>query len=278
MLSPQTERSALWTSRGAPPVMRRPHRHDDIEVNAVRTGSLRYLFGGSDISLGPGDLAVFWGATPHQLVRPGTSDDGDVLWLHVPLTTVLTWDLSRDRLDALLQPAPLIARAGESALDPLAAMARWQADVAAGDRDIAFLEIHALLMRLLRGEPATGGAPRTGPGDAVVVMTRTIAQRFREPISPAEVAAATHLSPTYAMTLFREAVGCTIGVYLTRCRVAEAQRLLVTTRAGTADIGQRAGFGSQTQFYEHFTRLCGCSPARYRARVGEQLAQAQSER
>lgn len=77
---------------------------------------------------------------------------------------MLTWHLSRDRLDALLRPSPRIARAGESDLDTLAAMARWQTDLAAGDRDIAFLEIHALLMRLLRGEPQAGGAPRTGPG------------------------------------------------------------------------------------------------------------------
>lgn len=163
-------------------------------------------------------------------------------------------------------------------IDAAAAMARWHADIGAGDRDVAFLESHALLRRLLRGDPETTGTPRTGQGDAVVVMTRTIAQRFREPISAAGVAAASHLSPSYAMTLFRQVVGCTIGVYLTRCRVAEAQRLLVTTRAGTAEIGQRAGFGSLSQFYEHFTRLCDCSPARYRARVGQQLAPAQSER
>lgn len=278
MLNPMTEESGLWTARGAAPVMRRPHRHDDIEVNVVRAGSLRYLFGGTDVSLAAGDLGLFWGATPHQLVRPGTSDDGDVLWLHVPLTTVLTWGLPHEQLDVLLRPAPLIARRGEVALDPLAAMTRWHDDLAADEPEIAYLEIQALLRRLLRRHPDAVATARPGRTDAVVDMTRMIAQRFRDPISPSDVAAASHLTPTYAMTLFREVVGCTIGAYLARCRVAEAQRLLVTTRLGATEVGLRAGFGSQSQFYEHFTRLCGCSPARYRARVAEQLALAQSER
>jgi AraC-like DNA-binding protein len=66
------------------------------------------------------------------------------------------------------------------------------------------------------------------------------------------------------MTLFRETVGTTLGAYLTRCRMAEAQRLLLTTGMTTSEIAHAAGFGSQSSFYAHFTRSCQVSPSAYR--------------
>jgi AraC-like DNA-binding protein len=95
-------------------------------------------------------------------------------------------------------------------------------------------------------------------------MAQFTVSHFRQPITPLEIAKATHLNPNYAMTLFREAVGTTLGSYLTRCRVAEAQRLLITTSMTTTEIAHAAGFGSQSSFYAHFARTCGASPGAYR--------------
>ena len=56
----------------------------------------------------------------------------------------------------------------------------------------------------------------------------------------------------------------TIGEYLAQCRVAEAQRLLISTRATTRDIALRSGFGSTSRLYERFGRDVGMSPGAYR--------------
>ncbi|TXR57200.1 helix-turn-helix transcriptional regulator [Quadrisphaera setariae] len=56
----------------------------------------------------------------------------------------------------------------------------------------------------------------------------------------------------------------TLGGYLLGCRLAEARRLLLTTDASTADVAHAAGFGSQSSFYDHFTRQTGTTPAAYR--------------
>lgn len=263
-----SERGGLWTRRGAPPAMAWPHRHDDVEINVVRSGRLRYLFGGSEVDVDAGALAIFWGVTPHRLVRPGTSESGDVLWLHLPLTTVMSWRLRPEQLATLLQPRPTVVRSIDLGYDAGASAQRWLTDIEADEAEVAFLEIQALVRRVLRHQDPPGtGADAPGRADAVVEMTRFVAARFREPLTPADVARAVHLHPGYAMTLFRRVVGCSIGTYLTRCRVAEAQRLLVTTGAPTTDVGHAAGFGSQSQFYAHFTRICGRSPGRYRAEL-----------
>ena len=96
-------------------------------------------------------------------------------------------------------------------------------------------------------------------------MARFTAERFRDPISTADIARAAGLNPNYATTLFRESVGTTLGEHLLRHRVAEAQRLLITTSLTATTIAHAAGFGSPSSLYAHFARACGCAPGEYRA-------------
>ena len=69
------------------------------------------------------------------------------------------------------------------------------------------------------------------------------------------------------MSVFRGALGVTIGDYLAQCRVAVAQHLLLTTDRSVPDIGFAAGFQSQSQFYDRFARWCDQPPATYRRRM-----------
>ncbi|MBN8882471.1 MAG: cupin domain-containing protein [Salana multivorans] len=186
-----TERSGLWTRRGAPPVMAHQHRHDDVELNVVREGRLRYLFGGSRVDVNAGDIALFWGTTPHRLVRPGTAELSDVLWLHVPLVTVLSWELSPAQLGGLLQPRPVVVPA--AALDYDAATAVdvvcdvvLNARIAAADveteRSVILDEIamrdddpddslaEAFAARLFAGHPV--GDPVSGTAESVAALSR----------------------------------------------------------------------------------------------------------
>jgi len=80
----------------------------------------------------------------------------------------------------------------------------------------------------------------------------------------ADIAAAVHLHPSTAGAIFRKHTGVTTGQYLAQCRVAEAQRLLISTEATTTDIAHRAGFGSTSRFYATFLEHCQLAPAAYR--------------
>jgi AraC-like DNA-binding protein len=150
----------------------------------------------------------------------------------------------------------------------------WTSDLKSCEGEtIALLEAHAVTRRALRHHlqsSSDADENQTLPaatGDCMMRIT-TMAQfmttHFRQNISMSDIASSAHLSPNYAMTLFRDMVGTTLGNYLTRCRVAEAQRLLITTSMTTLAIAHAAGFGSQSSFYDHFTRLCGSSPGTYR--------------
>ena len=50
----------LWT----PTPMPRPDRHNEIEINFLRSGTLTYLLGGRRTEVGAGRLVLFWAAAP----------------------------------------------------------------------------------------------------------------------------------------------------------------------------------------------------------------------
>ena len=288
--------AGLWVRRGAPPAMLSMHRHDDVEINLVLDGRLHYLFGGQSLTIGEGEIAVFWAAQPHGLVD---SRDGDMCWLHVPFAQFLSWGLPESQTAPLLGAQPLITRAPELA-DRIAHMAeQWGREIEgsqvgdstgegtadgdgaadglddAADTDgleIALLEIQAAVRRVLRASSrATPAIPADGPGSVpaerlrqVSAMAQFVRDHHRSELRIADVAAAVHLAPSHAMTVFRRTVGVTLGQYVTMCRVAEAQRLLLTTSLTVTEIAEASGFGSLSSFYEHVTAACGMTPREYR--------------
>ncbi|WP_369069223.1 helix-turn-helix domain-containing protein [Kineococcus terrestris] len=262
---------ALWVHRGAAPSMPAFHRHDDLEVNLVVRGRLEYLFAGAPVVVPEGHLALFWAASPHRLL-PGTDAAGtpaasDVCWVHLPLAEVLTWSLPPGGLADLLTDRVAVVPAADVGAHVEALFTSWCRDLAgaAGDPAAVLLEANALVRRVLRAAsahpPAAAGGDEAGH---VVAMARFAADSFRGPVTVADVARAANLHPHYAAAVFKQALGTTIGEHLTRLRVAEAQRLLLTTTLTTAAVAHAAGFGSQSSLYAHFGRATGRSPAAYR--------------
>jgi AraC-like DNA-binding protein len=265
---------ALWVQQGAPPVMARPHRHDDLELNLVHAGRLEYLFGGSFLRVEAGEVALFWGGTPHQLVETGATPT-DVSWVHIPLTEVLSWALPTEQVAVLLQARPVVVPAAALVRDVATLFAGWHHDVLdRGHSTIVMLEAQAFVRRVLTGaarggperDPSTPHAPvlRSGAAGRAAAMAQFVAEHYRSPITPADVARAVHLSPSHAMTLFKRVVGTTVGTYIARCRVAEAQRLLITSDRTTAEIAHASGFTAQSSFYDTFRQVCGIAPGDYR--------------
>jgi AraC-like DNA-binding protein len=296
----------LWVRRGAPPPMLSMHRHDDVEINLVLDGRLHYLFGGQPLTIGEGEIAIFWAAQPHGLVD---SRIGDMCWLHVPFAQFLAWGLPEAQTAPLLGAQPLITHAPELAARIARMAERWGEEIgpgepggsatggagaaagadgidsggtdgtggadAGGDEDsaeIALLEIQAAVRRILRASSRANPEPPTEGGGSVPAervrqvsaMAQHVRDHHRSPIAVADIAASVHLTPSHAMTVFRRTVGVTIGQYVTMCRVAEAQRLLLTTSLRVTEIAESAGFGSLSSFYEHVSAACGMTPREYR--------------
>lgn len=242
----------------AVPAMARAHRHDDVELVLPLGGGAVLEHAGGRHDLDDHGCAVFWAGLPHRVAE---HDDGvAVAWLTVPLVDALSWALPTAFVGGLLRGAvstfeapPVLA----------ATMAGWQEQIGASPALTAAvrLEAHAWL---LRASTSAERSEPTGPDDAATRMASYVSTHFREPLQVADVAAAAHLHPSTASAVFRRAMGVTIGEYLAQCRVAEAQRLLISTDATTTEIAVRAGFGSTSRLYARFTADVGVPPATYR--------------
>ncbi len=238
------------------------HVHAEIELNLLLSGRMRYLFAGRVFALDPAEIAVFWAGLPHTIVT--VDEPGELLWITVPIATVMGWGLSLTRLlrgDALRwRVRPGFAEQARE----------WVAMLRGGQqkqRAIVALELEAVLRRLELA--STGARPiSAAAGDASLEVVTGIAawldEHYQDDIDWSALRRVVGLHPRHAMTVFRRASGMTVGDYLLQLRLAHAQRELLMSDAPVLTVAMDAGFGSLARFYVAFKRAFARSPAAYR--------------
>ena len=242
------------------------HTHMEIEANLIHQGALTYLFGGKRVEIRAGEWAIFWGSVPHQLIEQDTQTR--VSWFTLPLATFLSWAMPTILSDALLHSQVIV----QTANLPADAMrfAQWNEDLNSSHADrqvVVELEMQARLRRVAFDweERQTSAAPTSrGEVGAVEKMSLFVAQNYFNPLQIADITAVSGLHANYAMNLFKREFDLSLGEFLTRTRIAQVQRLLVTTDRTVTDIAFSCGFGSASRFHAVFKKQCGQSPANYR--------------
>jgi AraC-like DNA-binding protein len=252
-----------------------PHMHSQIELNFVLTGRMTYWMDGDVLSLGAGELGLFWGMIPHQVTA---CDAGtEFVALYVPMSIFLDVTAISNLRDPIFRGAMI----GAEAMRPYDRdlFLRWREDLLAEDdtlEEIVRAELTARLRRLARDgwHDLRGAAPMVrdaggSGGDPdrirkVEQMARFIGERGLDNIHAADVAAAAGLHPNYAMTLFRRAMGMTIKQSITRHRLDTAQSMLISTTLPAASIAFDCGYESLSSFYKAFQQRFHTSPAAFR--------------
>lgn len=251
-------------------MMSQPHTHPDIEMNYLLSGGFSYLHGGSVCPVEAGRFTVFWGGIPHQTVAPGIRGEG--IWITLPLTWFLQWRLPGELPERLFN-GEIIAAPPDPADQAL--LTRWLDDAASRNparRRVLLLEMEARFNRLALDAAARKAAAPPRPADTAGAgqlsrVTRFLAQHYREPLSLPAIAGAVGLHPKYLMRVFKRQCGISVWEYLTRLRIAHAQRLLVTTPLKVLDVAMESGFASVAPFYAAFaTHTRGLRPLDYRRR------------
>lgn len=186
----------------------------------------------------------------------------------IPLETFLSWKLPQSFTQALLFGELLIDEQSENATYNNLAFQRWHADLAGERAFIALMEIQALLWRLALATrqsliPRQPTYAHIADNNASRIA-KFIVDHYAEPLTVEAISASVGLHPNYAMQLFKRVFGLSLLEYVIQYRVAQAQRLLVTTDEYVLAIAIQAGFSSSSNFYMAFKKYCGQSPNAYR--------------
>ena len=187
----------------------------------------------------------------------------------MPLTDFLRFALPDALTEQILHGSQLeVSGANDAAI-----FSAWLADHASGTPErqrILELELEARLRRVAL-TLSTNHQPRATKqsSSTALQLAQVIAARYLEPLTLAEIAAATGLHVNYAATLFKQSFGMTLLAYLTQHRVAHAQRLLVTTDTPILELAFDSGFQSASAFYAAFQRATGVTPLEYRFKGAE---------
>ena len=255
----------IW--HGQPYATMPSHWHDQVEINYAVGGSLTYLLAGSVVRVSSGKLSLFWAGMPHSVVH--RTEVEEFYWVYVPLVWVLRLGLPRSFMRRLLS-GEMICDAEPLETDrPM--LDRWSSELPHADgerRRLVIREVEARIMRLALAQAGGEGGEHV-PSEGGVVrkvseMARFVAENHAGPLRLNNVARQVGLHPNYAMTLFRRHYGMTLGGYLTRLRVCQAQYLLISTDWEVSRIAFETGFGSLSRFYEAFKAVSGRTPRQYR--------------
>lgn len=229
--------------------MAAPHSHLDVEVNLLLDGQFLYQFGGRECALEPGRLTLFWAGMPHFNPHPSPHRG---LWGTIPIRWILERPNLHELCEALLRGTWVVSPAGREAEDARL-LAAWTGDLRSGSPNrTAAVELE-LEARLLRLPPAAfrSARRRSVPATGFERCTALIARRYQDPdLCTADLAADLGLHAKSLLRAFRRQSGMTLWEYITRLRLAHAERLLLTSRQTVLAAAFDAGFGSSSAYYE----------------------------
>lgn len=256
--------------------MSRPDRHDEIEINFLDRGSLTYLIGGDRVTVESGALTLFWAAVPHQIVQ--FCDVSHYYVITIPFGWFLQWGLPEELQTKLITGSVVSSTPDDVSTDrDLKLFENWHSDLSRNEGDlseIVLLELKARLLRLARSHhrrpvvSSSVGMPRSGQSspnlEKAELMACYVARNFKSRLPIKEIAHSVDLHPDYAATLFRKTFGTTLVTLITRHRVAEAQRQLITSDEQIVNIALASGFESLSRFNRAFKETTGKTPRDFR--------------
>ena len=94
-----------------------------------------------------------------------------------------------------------------------------------------------------------------------------IRSHIYEPITVSAIAADVHRSPSYVTKKFRAELNTHITAYIHRCKLEEAQTLLIYSEKSLSQISAALCFSTQSYFQNLFKKQFGITPAEFRRKA-----------
>jgi AraC-like DNA-binding protein len=94
-----------------------------------------------------------------------------------------------------------------------------------------------------------------------------IADNYQVPLSLANIAKYSHMSPYHFLRVFKDTYGETPNEFLIRLRVAQAKKMLITENLSVSEVCEKVGYTSLGSFSSLFLKQVGMAPTLYRRKL-----------
>ena len=225
------------------------------------------------MNLDAGDLCLFWGGLPHQVVD--TTEDAYFIAIHLPLVHFFRLRLPAELTSKLMHGATIVTTRPDPA--DLSSFDRWSRYMKSDSPARRQHAIEELLLRIdrMQFEPheligADGQHPDAiEPIDlhafhGISGICDFITEHFRQDIDSADIASSADIHPKYAMSVFKKSTGMTLNEYVNLLRLSYAQAMLMREDASVIQVAMESGFGSLSAFNAAFRKMAGKSPSDFR--------------
>lgn len=256
----------IWRYDDAAAANRR-HRHIELELNLVTSGSGTYLLGSRRYQIRRGDLLWLFPAQEHVLIEQ-TPDFG--MWIAVFRRRAV----KRSATDAVARPLLLRSLPGESCRrlaphdltrfeDLFADLSQLSGQPGLTNAGLAYTLLHAW-----QCFERASGVPARELHPAIEKAARLIRDGDRQDGTLDQIAHDVGLSASRLSRLFKEQTGSNLVDFRNRQRVARFQELYgAGSRRTLLEAALDAGFGSYPQFHRVIRQTLGCSPKEYARRA-----------
>lgn len=123
----------------------------------------------------------------------------------------------------------------------------------------------ALLKKAIADLARSEIAGPSGAEDKIERILRFIRENYARDIDNSRLAALISYHPYYLNRLMAACMGTTLHRYLADCRLAAAERMLLSTGKTVARIAEECGFHSVSYFSNSFKKKYGMSPSFFRS-------------
>ncbi len=250
-----------------PCLMRKPDRHNEIEINYSSESTITYLFQYNKITIPSKKFAIFWGMVPHQIINfEGTKP---YYVCTIPFSRFLEWKLPDSFVERILKGEVLFEISENSSSFDEFLLNNWFEDLNINNTsEVALLEMRSRLHRMavsnLSKKENLHSPIHPNEISLVERIVIYIGQNYQHPIKVVEIGEAVGLHPDYANAIFKKAFGSTLRDYITEERVSNAKRILVATNKSITEIAFECGYNSISRFNAAFLKMNGCTPREFR--------------
>lgn len=245
-----------------------PHFHEDIEIIALKTGTLKLTDKTQNYFLKAGDIHIFNSNTIHSILSEDMSMEAVVLQISYKFVREFSPEIDLYQFSAQLfhedHGSVHILR---EELFKLIACTESQSEFSNLKAYSILFHILELLLENFSYRITTKQARANSKYyQRIYKLTDYMKKHFSEQIFLTDLADMVHLNPSYLSRFFKQHFGITFYEYLTNIRLEYAYTQITQTDLPVMTIMDESGFQTYHQFNKEFKKRYNATPRQLRSK------------